>query len=237
MFANIRVLVVGIAGVLTAGPGATLMLAAHSTEQTLDRGAEIPLSEKPADAAAPANVPAERPAWVDELPVRVGLVHTTTVSSGPHLRMRECVLALDLELKQATDEYVAWYLGNPAASNFIDLDLKYINTHLRREQSYTEVRDYSVGPMQTAYAQLQFDEPFRNYLDERWEQEVAKGRLLQTGLVGGAVLALLGVLFAYFRLDTATRGFYTGRLQFLAVGAILALAAAGVLAARWIPWL
>lgn len=49
-------------------------------------------------------------------------------------------------------------------------------------------------------------------------------RLICFGLLGGGFLALLGVLFAYLRLDHATRGFYGGRLQLLALaGAILIL--------------
>ena len=43
------------------------------------------------------------------------------------------------------------------------------------------------------------------------------------------------------RLDTATKGYYSGRLQFLAVVAILALTAAGTLFANvnsdWIRWM
>ena len=53
----------------------------------------------------------------------------------------------------------------------------------------------------------------------------------------GIVLLLVTTLFGYFKLDTATRGYYTGRLQFAAAAAILALVAASVLLAKWIPWM
>ena len=46
-----------------------------------------------------------------------------------------------------------------------------------------------------------------------------------------------GSVFSYFRLDNATRGCYTGRLQFLTAAAILAVIGGGVFAARWIHWL
>jgi hypothetical protein len=47
----------------------------------------------------------------------------------------------------------------------------------------------------------------------------------------------LGSVFGYFRLDNATRGYYTGRLQFMAAAAILAIVGAGALLGRWITWL
>ena len=50
------------------------------------------------------------------------------------------------------------------------------------------------------------------------------------------VLLLVAGVFSYFSLDTATRGFYTGRLQFLAAIAILALIGAGLYFARLITW-
>jgi purine-cytosine permease-like protein len=61
--------------------------------------------------------------------------------------------------------------------------------------------------------------------------------LFQTGLGAGAVLLLLGTMFSYLKLDTETRGYYTGRLQFGAAGVILAIIAAGVVCANWIPWM
>ena len=60
---------------------------------------------------------------------------------------------------------------------------------------------------------------------------------MQTGLVSGAMLLLLTSVFGYFRLDNATRGYYTGRLQFMTAAAILAVVGAGVIAAQYITWL
>jgi hypothetical protein len=44
-------------------------------------------------------------------------------------------------------------------------------------------------------------------------------------------------MFSFLKLDTATRGYYTGRLQFGAAATILALVAASVLLMKWIPWM
>lgn len=48
------------------------------------------------------------------------------------------------------------------------------------------------------------------------EQKQMRDRLVGFGVIGGAFLALMGILFAYLRLDHATRGFHSGRLQLLA---------------------
>lgn len=75
-------------------------------------------------------------------------------------------------------------------------------------------------------------------LDEslKYEGKTTKGqqtrdRLVAIGLVGGTFLALLAVLFGYLRLDHATRGFYSGRLQLLA-----GISAVAILAVCYFLW-
>lgn len=48
------------------------------------------------------------------------------------------------------------------------------------------------------------------------EQRQMRDRLVCFGVFGVTFLALMGVLFGYLRLDHATRGFHSGRLQMLA---------------------
>lgn len=187
-----------------------------------------------------------RPAWVESEDVRTGDVHTTAVSSGPHETERECRKALDRELELAVGRYVDWYLGSMyaerfSASTFVRYDLDEIKRRLvPSEKTYHEVIKVSFGPMHQMHAQLAFDQEFRRELDGRraeldrhWREWIVKGRLLGTALGFGLLLALMGVFLGYFRLDTATRGFYTGRLQWTAAAAILVLIMAGaVLAGR-----
>jgi hypothetical protein len=187
-----------------------------------------------------------RPDWVEAEDVRTGDIHTTAVSSGPHETERECRKALDRELTQAVSRYVDWYLGNMyaerfSASTFVRYELDEIKRRLiPSDKMYHEVIKVSFGPMHQMHAQLAFDQEFRRELDSRraeldrhWREWIVKGRLLGTGLGFGLLLALMGVFLGYFRLDTATRGFYTGRLQWTAAAAILVLMAAGaVLAGR-----
>ncbi len=58
-----------------------------------------------------------------------------------------------------------------------------------------------------------------------------RNRLVTAALIGGMFLGWMGVLFAYLRLDHATRGFYSGRLQTLA--AVISIA---ILVVGYILW-
>lgn len=66
------------------------------------------------------------------------------------------------------------------------------------------------------------------------EADQVQRRLLWVGIMGGGLLALLGVLFAYLRLERASRGFHSGRLQMyaLSAAALILLACYG-LARQW----
>lgn len=75
-------------------------------------------------------------------------------------------------------------------------------------------KDFSVRP-EFAQAIESLDASLESGADPGEEKRI-RDRLVAIGLVGGTLLALLGVLFGYLRLDHATRGFYCARLQMLA---------------------
>ena len=91
--------------------------------------------------------------------------------------------------------------------------------------------------MHQVHALLEFGPDFRQRITSQWHDLTAYYRLLQMGLVAGGALLFLGTIFSYFRLDNATRGYYTGRLQFMTAAAILAIVGSGAVLARWIYWL
>ena len=193
------------------------------------------------------------PNWLESEDVRTGEVNgidTTAVCSGPFEQMGECRPALDEALEQAVSDYIDEYLGrlygeNFRASSVVSYDAEYIRAKLvGTENVFDERRDFSFGPMYQSHALIKFTPEFREVLDERrsevatsWKQFVVGGRLAGVGLVFGLILLFLAVISGYFRLDTATRGFYTARLQFLAAVAILAVIVAGALLARNVPWM
>jgi hypothetical protein len=195
-----------------------------------------PLSVEPGVAPSSISRPSDRPPWVEAPTDRKADVHKFAVSSGPHARRSDCVKALNDDIERVVAEYIDDHLGVGSASKLVHYDLKTIKDRFVAD-TYEEDVVFSIGEMKQMYAQLKFDKPFRTELDQRWHEIKASSRLLQVGLFGGSVLGFLGLVFGYLKLDTATRGYYTGRLQFGAVAAILGLAAAGVFLARWIPWM
>lgn len=214
------------------------------------------LAEEPDETAIPLGgdtnkvVKIQRPAWVDRDPVQVGDACQISVSSGPQEKMAECPPALDLQLKKAVAAYIDNYFGpEPAGkcrvSDIIWYDLGYIKKHLVKHGStFEEKLQMSFGPMYRMHALLEFGPEFRKELEDRRVtlKRYARERALAYRLRGlalgfGAVLCFLSVVYGYFRLDTATRGYYTGRLQFLAATAILIVIVAGALLASRVMWM
>ncbi|MCA9223675.1 MAG: hypothetical protein KDA71_25365 [Planctomycetales bacterium] len=180
--------------------------------------------------------PADRPTWVTEPNVTRGDTHTVVVDSGPCYSRQECLAALDAALKKSVDAYVDEYLNVNGAASHVNLSLNQIRTELvDPERHYAGTVEFSFGPMREEYRQLRFTREFREGLDDRWREVVARNRLLKTGLGAGGVLMMLAVVCGYFKVDTATRGYYSGRLQFGAAAAILTLVIAGAVVAGWIP--
>ena len=178
-------------------------------------------------------IPPGRPEWVGRN-ITVGSQHSIAVCSGPFSTEAEANRELDKVLKQKTDEYIAEQLGHSLAPQLVAYD---IATLVKPQNIYHEQIDVSIGPMQQMHALLEFGPDFRRNIEQQWTALTAKWRLFQTGLIAGGALLFLGTVFSYFRLDTATRGYYTGRLQFMTAAAILAIVGAGAVLARWIYWL
>jgi hypothetical protein len=189
-------------------------------------------------------IPAGRPEWVNAgkwVNARKsdlsGSVHKIYVTSDPYKLPRDAQRALEENMKRATDEYIADQLNSPLAAKFVPYSIDTIQDRFVK-QTYNETLNFeSVGKMDQRYAQLQFDEAFRNEISHTWVGRIAESRLYQTGLGAGAALLLLASVFGYFRLDNATRGYYTGRLQFMTAAAILAIVALGAAAAFRFTWL
>jgi hypothetical protein len=183
-------------------------------------------------------IPPGRPVWVEAEPVRDGDVHSTVVCSDPYATHSQAIHALDEKIKAATAEYIEEYLQSELAPQLIRFKLPDIKRQLlSSENIYSEKISVSIGPMHQVHAKLEFKPNFREQLDRRWGELRATYRLAETGLISGGVLLLLATVFGYFRLDNATRGYYTGRLQFMAAAAILAIVASGAMFSRWIHWL
>jgi hypothetical protein len=184
------------------------------------------------------EIPPGRPQWIGAEPNFRGKIHTIPVASGPYANDKDAKQALNEALVKAANKYIADELGSELAPTFIRFDSRtLLKDYVKEENRYHDTARYSVGFMHEHFALLEFDTKFRNELDRRWDKVRAGKRLAQTGLVSGAALLLLASVFGYFRLDNATRGYYTGRLQFMTAAAILAVVGVAAVVATRLPWL
>ena len=132
---------------------------------------------------------------------------------------QECVQAVHRVLDQ-------WF-GEPAAGEKVGIDQEYVFLHLifderievQKIDDRPEVKEskaigfISDGEFLRGYAQLHLNDEFRKYAQSRWREVQTKERLVGGGLIGASVLAMLAVIFGYLKMETATRGFYSRRLQ------------------------
>jgi hypothetical protein len=210
---------------------------ATSTENTATPP-QPPAAPQPAAAAAaqPKSEPirkqtagAGRPSWMDEPMGKHDGVFRTIATAGPYSTPQECREKLNEAIQGAIEHYVNGFLPRRAGVK-IDLPPSFIHNQLVRGE-WLEQSEYSVGPMYNLHALLVFDQQANQEIDRQYHEGQVKGRLAYAGAGAGLVLALISTLFGYLKLDTLTRGYYTGRLRVAAGAAILALAAvAGLLA-------
>ena len=177
------------------------------------------------------------PDWIRRGSYREGEVDYRLVSAGPAYLQRVSEAELNELMVEITNRYIDERLGS-RASDYVSYELKTIRERcLVTDHYYHDLQKYDVGPMYQSYAQLQFDEPFRQELDQRWRSARKRQRLVHAGFISVGVFGVLLLGYGYLRLDHATRGFYTGRLQFVAGLAAIALLAVEAIALSSVPWL
>ncbi len=192
-----------------------------------------------------------RPDWVETEPSTSDERFQVAVESGLHVQKRKAQQVLQEEVTATLNRYINDYLGSEFASTLVNCSIsegerdgnRTINLRLAgksfqiAEDRFDEQVEFDYGVMNQSHALIKLDKQVQNALDARWSEVRATSRLFQTGLGGGALLLLLATMFGYLKLDTATRGYYTGRLQFGAAAAILAIVAAGAVFAKLISWM
>lgn len=177
-----------------------------------------------------------RPAWLEEGPRVTGDTLWLSVKGGPYQRLADCRRELDGQLREAVDEYICDFLGDRRAANWLSYPVDEIRERLV-DETFQEQLETSVGLMNQIHARLRFGRAFQDELHQRWQQLRMAFRLVRVIVWSLTILGVLAVVYGYFRLDTATRGYYSGRLQFAVVAAILGVVAASFLLAKWIPWM
>lgn len=218
----------------------------EATLEEIDLGGLEPLADEQVEAELDPELGSRveidfeaRPEWVDQPDRDLGEVHLISIAAGPYRLQRDARKELSRQLKIATDEYLNEVVGHRHASRWIGYDKDEIrHRFVAPAHIYDEkVISPSFGVMHQSHALLEFGPAFHQEVEQDWHQVMARTQLAKVALTGGAVLGMLVLMFGYFNADSATRGFYSGRLKFVTVVAILAVVATGLLIARSIPWL
>ncbi len=200
-----------------------------------------PSDDTPQELSSPLmtdlQIPDNRPEWVYREPQADGDSMLVSVSSGIQDNDLDARRELDGKLVEAVSEYARKHLGRENASYFLNFSPEEIRAQFVAEELVDQPR-YGETIMSEAHALLRMDGDAQQHIAARWEEAVARNRLLQ--VAGGAALLLLmlSMAFSYFRVDAATKGYYSGRLQMAMAVAILALLAGGVmLAGKYDLWM
>lgn len=199
--------------------------------------------ESAPSATAEAVTSTPRPEWMKEAltPTR-DFVERRVIHIERYSTIDELQTELPEQLRVAMTEFMAKNIDY-SAPDLVKLPPGYVVDHGILADRWTEVipeHEHSLGrPMYSLHVLLQFDKNVRNDLQLRYEQAKVGYRLGAFGVGGGLLLSLLATLYGYLKLDTLTKGFYTGRLRLAAglTGASAATAAAALMAEGVVRWI
>ncbi len=197
-----------------------------------------PLTPAASVTPAPPVVPPlpsgsnERPAWVDAPARLANSTYSIAVKSGLYASLPECQRAIDVEIKREADHYINEYLGDPGAAQRVDIPIDYLKTNVKKAEFGESVTSESVGTMYQIHALMEFDDNARADFHQRRHDSLVTERLWVAGSGAAVVLALLGTLYGYLKLDLRGGQARVGRLQ-LAATLVAMLLTVGALVARW----
>ena len=215
--------------------------------------------QAPADGSIVLNdlgAASKRPAWVTQSfeaepgsPVHQMIISSLGNRSEAEARKELAVKAME-RLLTIGGEIEAEVAGPLRASSRVlrSIDAEMVEMYRDRfmpvllpdRNIYIEAQSTAVGAEQVitynAWGKLEPDDlslqGFRNFVRQEIEQKVTRKRLTGLGAVAGLLVSMIAALFGYLKLDTATKGYYTWRLRFLALVAMSLLGSGAVYVLR-----
>jgi hypothetical protein len=172
-----------------------------------------------------------KPTWVDQPLSRLDGDDAFTLSVGPHASQALCEADLTPALRQRVDSYIDQFIGEPGAARRVNLSMAYIRDRLVKEQYYETV-DASFAKMLNLHVLVRIDPTTKDLIRRQHQEALVQARLGYAGSAFALMLVLIGTAFGYLKLDTITKGYYSGRLKLAATAVILTAAAATVLVVR-----
>lgn len=240
-------------GKVSAPSSVTPSLDAQSSDTTQSSDTETTTAaEEPKDAAAGDDSTVaesvtrvlraeDRPEWIDSPPASDPHLERVLVSSDPKVSREAALKSLDAKIRATLQQRIDQMVGVSYAHVYLPFDVEQVKSRLIRDgqqHRHDEIVQYSVGTMHEAHALLTIDDAYRQEIHAQWNDVVASMRLFRTGGVAIGVLALIFIVFSYLRLDTVTRGYYSGRLRMLGGLAILGIVVFAVYFFRYnLEWL
>ena len=209
-----------IAGAASAG----IPVAVTSGETVTEPAAGTPAANGPDDPA--------RPDWIGQPSSLDGEVYRHIAYVGPYETAGECDREEPEEVRRAVRLYAEELLPIHFPGAEIDTALAYASMEqiAPTVSVYDETIDSpTLGPMIQRHLKVEFDAAVKRQIVAGYREAVVSRRLAFTGIYSGLALACLGAMFGYLRLDTATRGYYSGRLKAATGAFLLAAAATGAL--------
>ena len=151
------------------------------------------------------------------------------VEIGPYRNPDEYDGELYEKIRGEIDEYALGIPGVEPVRRF-PVPRHYINDNIIKAE-YVFSRDFTVGRMKQKYVLLAFDHRAKMDIKKMYRDELLQSRLGFAGFGSCLMLMLIGTVYGYLKLDTQTKGYYSGRLKLAAAAAILGvLALAAMLA-------
>jgi hypothetical protein len=201
-----------------------------ATPPVAEISGEIPLELDAPAAAVP------RPNWAEAAPRRLADgTYQTTVVVGPYEPGDPQIdQQLVRDVQSALDDYVESHVGT-GASQHVQLSPRELVKLLIDDtwhETYQSTETPGLGPMVRLHALLVFDNAARKQIESRYRATLIASRLAYTGTIAGLALAVLATLYGYLKLDTLTRGYYSGRLKAAAGAVMMAVAVVAVMLAR-----
>ena len=184
---------------------------------------------RPGSGTAEAPKP---PAWVDAEPGMVGGAYQMT-AEVTGLTPQQCDEAQPEELEKCAAIYVEHQLG-PGAPKSIRLSPEFLQEHVVSdvwEETVTVDYGGDTGrkPTILRHVLLKFGPGANQEVQKLSRLATIHHRLRLAGYGLAALLAALGLAFAYLKINLATGGHYRGRLRAAAIAVILAAIAANAL--------
>lgn len=196
---------------------------------------QLPLDTPPTQDDAPALTESailtnQIPAWYFDAPTRTDQGVLLVAKTGPFTNFADADEALNDSIRDTVCRYLSQYSGTRLSTLDLPDELiqQWIYADRRKCRPFGEelAEKYGVKPDQYfAFAHVFVnDEMIRPFFEQALERQI-QGRLKILGLIGSALLGLIGIAWGYLKIDHSTRGFHSRTLRRLAVLVSLAFVA------------